>query len=37
MSDYKASYERWWHSLVKVYIGLPMEHDVYFAGPVCWR
>ncbi|PNH05301.1 Vasohibin-2 [Tetrabaena socialis] len=45
VSDYKASYERWWHRLAKVrlpgyagvYVGLPLEHDTYYAGPVCWR
>ncbi|GLC54623.1 hypothetical protein PLESTB_000888400 [Pleodorina starrii] len=37
VSEYKKSYERWWHSLVRVYVGLPLEHDTYYPGPVCWR
>ncbi|GLI59171.1 hypothetical protein VaNZ11_000991 [Volvox africanus] len=37
VSEYKSSYERWWHTLARVYVGLPLEHDTYYAGPVCWR
>lgn len=37
LSDYKASYEGWWHELLKVRVGLPVEHDAYSTAPVCWR
>lgn len=37
VADYKASYEMWWHELVSVYVGLPVEHDVESQGQVYWR
>jgi len=37
ISDYKKAYETWWHTLQKIRLGLPCEHDVYYTGPVCWR
>ncbi|KXZ49816.1 hypothetical protein GPECTOR_19g267 [Gonium pectorale] len=37
VSEYKAAYERWWHALIRVYAGLPLEHDTFYQGPVCWR
>eukprot|EP00798_Chlamydomonas_sp_ICE-L_P014804 gene14804-20859_t len=33
----KAAYNKWWHTLLKVRLGLPFEHDAFYNGPVCWR
>ena len=35
--DYKQSYEQWWHTVLKMRIGLPVEHDGFSPFPVCWR
>lgn len=30
-------YSYWGHDVVKVRVGLPVEHDTAYTGPVCWR
>eukprot|EP01025_Chloroclados_australasicus_P001978 TRINITY_DN10468_c1_g2_i4.p1 TRINITY_DN10468_c1_g2~~TRINITY_DN10468_c1_g2_i4.p1 ORF type:complete len:391 (-),score=26.14 TRINITY_DN10468_c1_g2_i4:742-1746(-) len=37
LGDFKNNYSEWGHQIVKVRIGLPLEHNVYFNGSVCWR
>jgi hypothetical protein len=37
VQDYHMNYSHWGHSLNKVRVGLPVEHDTEYAGPVCWR
>ncbi|CAG9464707.1 unnamed protein product [Pedinophyceae sp. YPF-701] len=37
MADFKRAYERWWHVVLKIRVGLPVDHNLYHAGPVCWR
>lgn len=27
----------WGHAVVKVRVGLPVEHDAAYTGPICWR
>lgn len=34
--EFKRSYERVFHSLKRVKVGLPMSHDVYAGEYVCW-
>lgn len=35
--DFKKSYERCCHELLKVYMGLPFGHDTHANGPIKWR
>eukprot|EP00879_Flechtneria_rotunda_P026363 GHRR01028106.1.p1 GENE.GHRR01028106.1~~GHRR01028106.1.p1 ORF type:complete len:401 (+),score=143.18 GHRR01028106.1:680-1882(+) len=37
IQDYQAAYRDWGHELMKVRVGLPVEHGSSYAGPVCWR
>eukprot|EP00959_Pyramimonas_sp_CCMP1952_P267862 5600442-Pyramimonas_sp.AAC.1 len=37
LSDYKESYEAWWHTVEKVRVGLPVSHDALSTKSVCWR
>ncbi|WIA10257.1 hypothetical protein OEZ85_010457 [Tetradesmus obliquus] len=37
LADYQEAYRGWGHSVVKVRVGLPVEHDASYTGPVCWR
>jgi len=35
--DYKTAYEKSWHELLKVYVGLPFSHDPYCGTRLHWR
>ncbi|MEW5305271.1 MAG: hypothetical protein WDW36_007824 [Sanguina aurantia] len=37
LEGFKGAYERWWHRLLKIRVGLPAHHDLHWGGPVCWR
>lgn len=37
MLDFKMSYEKWWHQLLKIRVGLPADQNPTYSGPVCWR
>jgi len=37
LHDFKRSYERWWHEVLKIRVGLPVDHSPTYSGPVCWR
>ena len=34
LADYVASYKRWWHTVLRIRIGLPVPHDVMYEGQV---
>lgn len=34
LQNYMASYMRWWHSVLRIRIGLPVPHDVMYDGQV---
>uniref|UniRef100_A0A061SBR0 Vasohibin-2-like isoform x5 n=1 Tax=Tetraselmis sp. GSL018 TaxID=582737 RepID=A0A061SBR0_9CHLO len=36
ITDYKDAYEKWGHKLLRVRVGLPAEHSVYFTGRINW-
>ncbi len=35
LADYVTSYKQWWHTVLRIRIGLPVPHDVMFDGQVC--
>lgn len=35
LADYVASYARWWHTVLRIRIGLPVPHDAMHEGMVC--
>ncbi|GAQ90315.1 hypothetical protein KFL_006260010 [Klebsormidium nitens] len=37
VTDFKQSYERWWHTVLKIRVGLPVEHDAHSQNQICWR
>ena len=37
LEHYRAGYAKWRHRLDGIKIGLPVDHDVDSANPVCWR
>lgn len=37
VGEYQQAYRHVHHELMKVRVGLPVEHDVTWTGPVCWR
>eukprot|EP00873_Tetraselmis_striata_P010908 jgi/Tetstr1/431172/TSEL_020884.t1 len=36
VTDYKESYEQWFHKVLKVRVGLPAEHNLYYSGRINW-
>ena len=34
LQDYITSYMRWWHTVLRIRIGLPVPHDVMYDGQV---
>ena len=34
--EYKRSYERVFHTLKRVKVGLPLSHEVYAGENICW-
>ena len=34
LQNYIACYRRWWHTVLRIRIGLPIPHDVMFDGQV---
>ena len=34
LADYVASYQKWWHTVLRIRIGLPVPHDVMYEGQV---
>ena len=37
LDDFLAAYEKWWHEVLKVWVGLPASHEAFDQTPVCWR
>ncbi|KAL0027723.1 hypothetical protein WJX77_000968 [Trebouxia sp. C0004] len=37
LAAYVASYKQWWHTVLRIRIGLPVPHDVMYDGQVAWR
>jgi hypothetical protein len=37
LTDYKTSYEGWWHKVEKMRVGLAVTHDTFSNNPICWR
>ncbi len=34
LAAYVASYKQWWHTVLRICIGLPVPHDVMYDGQV---
>ena len=34
LEDFIASYKLWWHTVLRIRIGLPVPHDVMYDGQV---
>ena len=34
LADYIASYQKWWHTVLRMRVGLPVPHDVMYDGQV---
>ncbi len=34
LAAYVASYKQWWHTVLRIRIGLPVPHDVMYDGQV---
>lgn len=34
LQNYVACYMRWWHTVLRIRIGLPIPHDVMYDGQV---
>ena len=34
LEDYVDSYKKWWHTVLRIRIGLPVPHDVMYDGQV---
>ena len=34
LADYVSSYKQWWHTVLRIRIGLPVPHDVMYDGQV---
>ena len=37
LTRFKEAYETWWHAILKVRLGLPVDHDPLSSTPICWR
>jgi len=37
LTSFKEAYETWWHAILKVRLGLPVDHDPQSLTPICWR
>lgn len=37
LTSFKQAYETWWHAILKVRLGLPVDHDPLSLTPICWR
>uniref|UniRef100_A0A7S0YJS4 Vasohibin-like protein n=1 Tax=Polytomella parva TaxID=51329 RepID=A0A7S0YJS4_9CHLO len=37
LTNYRESYDMWGHKLLKVYVGLPLDHDLLYNGMAIWR
>lgn len=37
VTDYKESYEGWWHTVLKIRLGLALSHDPFSNAAICWR
>ena len=37
LEDFSAAYGKWWHEVLKVWVGLPASHEPFDKTPVCWR
>eukprot|EP00899_Mesostigma_viride_P009676 jgi/Mesvir1/1870/Mv22906-RA.3 len=37
LTDYRESYEKWWHKVLVIRMGLPVEHSLNSYNQVCWR
>ena len=37
LTSFKDAYETWWHAILKVRLGLPVDHDPLSTTPICWR
>lgn len=37
LADFKQSYEKYYHQLLKIKFGLPISHDSHSTEMVCWK
>ena len=37
LEDFSDAYGKWWHEVLKIWVGLPASHQPFDKTPVCWR